>query len=62
MRRVVEGEPLHDGDTSEPTPWMKGKDVYTVIRINEGEEVDGLRRILLEIENNTSNNITMYLK
>ncbi len=61
-RKVIEGEPLYDGDTSEPTPWMKGKDVYTVIRINEGEEVDGLRRILLEIEKNTSNNITMYLK
>ena len=61
-RKIVEGEPLYDGDTAEPTPWMKGKDVYTVIRINEGEEIDGLRRILLEIENNTSNNIAMYLK
>ena len=61
-RKVVDGESIYDGDASEPTPWMKGKDVYTVIRINEGEEIDGLRRILLEIEKNTSNNVTMYLE
>ena len=35
----------------EPNPWLEGKDILNVIRVKQGEEIDGLRRILYAIEN-----------
>lgn len=51
MRKIVEGEPLYEGDNPEAAPWLKGKDILHVIRVKQGEELDGLRRILYTSEN-----------
>lgn len=51
MRKIVEGEELYEGDEAHPNPWLKGKDILHVIRVKQGEEIDGLRRILYTIEN-----------
>lgn len=52
MRKIVEGEALFEGDEAHPNPWLKGRDIIQVIRVKQGEEIDGLRRILYAIENN----------
>lgn len=52
MRCIVSGQPIYDGDENyEPNPWLEGKDILNVIRVKQGEEIDGLRRILYAIEN-----------
>ena len=48
-RKIIEGEPLHEGANDEPSPWLKNKDVLDVIRVKKGEEYKGIRRIMLAI-------------
>lgn len=60
-RMVVNGEPLYNGDKYEPAPWLKGKNLFSVIRIKKGKEIDGLRRLCIEITENTMNPCSNYM-
>lgn len=61
-RMVTDGEPLYDGDTSEPNPWLEGKNIFSVIRVKKGKEIDGLRRICIEITENMMTPCSDYMK
>lgn len=50
---VINGEPLYEGDTDEPCPWLEGVDLFSVIRIEKGKEIDGIRRLCIEITERT---------
>lgn len=52
-RMVVVGEPLYKNASDEPQPWLENKNIFSVIRVKKGEEIDGLRRICIEITENT---------
>lgn len=61
-RMVIDGEPLYDGDASEPNPWLDGKNIFSVIRVEKGKEIDGLRRICIEITENMMAPCSDYMK
>lgn len=50
---VINGEPLYEGDTDEPCPWLEEVDLFSVIRIEKGKEIDGIRRLCIEITERT---------
>lgn len=38
MRCIVSGQPIYDSDEDyEPNPWLEGKDILNVIRVNKGK-------------------------
>ena len=39
---VINGEPLYEGDTDEPCPWLEGVDLFSVIRIEKGKEITAM--------------------
>lgn len=47
MRRISQGIPLFEGDEPDYSPWLKDKDILHVIRVKEGEEIKGIREILI---------------
>lgn len=61
-RMIIDGEPLYDGDSSEPNHWMKSKKMFSVIRIEKGKEIDGLRRLCIEITENMMTSCSNYMK
>ena len=48
MNKISQGIPLFEGDEeAEYSPWLKDKDILHVIRVKEGEEIKGIREILI---------------
>lgn len=61
MRKISQGIPLFEGDEAEYSPWLKDRDILHVIRVNEGEEIKGIREILITMHEDAINPIE-YMK
>ena len=61
MRKISQGIPLFEGDEAEYSPWLKDRDILHVIRVNEGEEIKGIREILITMHEDAINTIE-YMK
>ena len=61
-RMVVVGEPLYNGYSNEPNPWLKGMDIFSVVRVKKGKEIEGLRNICIEITENTNQPCSNFMK
>ena len=61
-KMVVIGEPLYNGCSNEPNPWLEGKDIFSVVRVKKGEEIEGLRNICIEITENTNQPCSDFMK
>lgn len=61
MRKISQGIPLFEGDEADYSPWLKDKDILHVIRIKEGEEIKGIREILITMHEDAIDPI-MYMK
>lgn len=61
-RMVVVGEPLYNGYSNEPNPWLKGRDIFSVVRVKKGKEIEGLRNICIEITENTNQPCSNFMK
>lgn len=62
-RMVVNGEPLYDGDSSyERNPWLKGENTFSVVRVEKGKEIEGLRNICIKITENTNQPCSDFMK
>ena len=61
MKKISQGIPLFEGDEAEYSPWLKDRDILHVIRVNEGEEIKGIREILITMHEDAINPIE-YMK
>lgn len=62
MNKISQGIPLFEGDEeAEYSPWLKDKDILHVIRVKEGEEIKGIREILITMHEDAINPIP-YMK
>ena len=61
MRKISQGIPLFEGDEADYSPWLKDKDILHVIRVKEGEEIKGIREILITMYEDAIDPI-MYMK
>ena len=61
MKKISQGIPLFEGDEPDYSPWLKDKDILHVIRVNEGEEIKGIREILITMHEDAINPIE-YMK
>lgn len=61
-RMIISGIPLYDGDLAEPKPWLKGKNIFSVVRVKKGNEIDGLRNICIKITENTMQPCSNFMK
>ena len=61
-RMVVEGEPLYEGANDEPNPHLDGKNIFSVVRIEKGKEIDGLRKLCIEMTEHTMNPCSIYME
>lgn len=62
MNKISQGIPLFEGDEEvEYSPWLKDKDILHVIRVKEGEEIKGIREILITMHEDAINPIP-YMK
>ena len=61
MKKISQGIPLFEGDEAEYSPWLKDKDILHVIRVKEGEEIKGIREILITMHEDAINPIE-YMK
>ena len=61
-RMIVAGEPLYDNGSDDPSPWLEGKDIFSVIRVKKGKEIEGLRNICIEITENTNQPSSDFMK
>ena len=49
MRKMTIGEKIYPGGSEEPNPHLKNKNIIELVRVKEGEEDVGLRKILVTI-------------
>lgn len=61
MRKISQGIPLFEGDETDCLPWLKDKDILHVIRVKEGEEIKGIREILITMYEDAIDPI-LYMK
>lgn len=61
-RKVVAGEVIYDEVCAEPNPHLADKNMHTYIRVEEGKEIEGVRNIMLAIEEQTWNSPTNYMR
>ena len=61
-RMVVVGEPFYDGGSDDASPWLEGKDIFSVVRVKKGKEIEGLRNICIEITENTNQPYSDFMK
>ena len=61
MKKISQGIPLFEGDEAEYSPWLKDMDILNVIRVKEGEEIKGIREILITMHEDAINPIE-YMK
>lgn len=61
MEKISQGIPLFEGDEAEYSPWLKDMDILHVIRVKEGEEIKGIREILITMHEDAINPIE-YMK
>ena len=61
-KMVVIGEPLYNGCSNEPNPWLEGKDIFSVVRVKKGKEIEGLRNICIGITENTNQPCSDFMK
>ena len=62
MNKISQGIPLFEGDEeAKYSPWLKDKDILHVIRVKEGEEIKGIREILITMHEDAINPIP-YMK
>lgn len=61
-RMIVVGEPLYKGGSDEPNPWLEGVDSFSVIRVEKGNEIDGLRRLCIEMTEKTMSPCSDFMK
>ena len=61
MRKIIKGEKIYPGGHYKPNPWLKNKNIISTIRVKEGKEDEGLRKILCVIQEDTGNSPTMYM-
>ena len=61
MRKISQGIPLFEGDEADYSPWLKDEDILHVIRVKEGEEIKGIREILITMYEDAIDPI-MYMK
>ena len=61
MRKISQGIPLFEGDEADYSPWLKDEDILHVIRVKEGEEIKGIREILITMHEDAINPIE-YMK
>ena len=59
---VVNGEPLYEGDTDEPCPWLEGVDLFSEIRVKKGKEIDGMRRLCIKITERTMRQCSDFME
>ena len=61
MRKISQGIPLFEVDEADYSPWLKDEDILHVIRVKEGEEIKGIREILITMYEDAIDPI-MYMK
>lgn len=61
-KMLVNGEPFYDGDSSEPNPWLDGVDSFSVIRVEKGKEIDGIRKLCIEMTEHTMRSCSDFMK
>lgn len=61
-KMLVNGEPFYDGDSTEPNPWLDGIDSFSVIRIEKDKEIDGIRKLCIEITEHTMRPCSDFMK
>lgn len=52
MRKMSVGEPLYEGQEECESPWLKDKDILTVVRVKKGKEGQAINQILNAIYKN----------
>ena len=61
-RMLINGEPFYDGDSIEPNPWLDGVDSFSVIRVEKGKEIDGIRKLCIEMTEHTMRPCSDFMK
>ena len=59
---LVNGISFYDGDHREPEPELKGVDSFSVIRVEKGREINGLRNICMKITEKTLRPCSDFMK
>jgi hypothetical protein len=59
---IVEGKlRLYEQQELEPNEHLRGKSVTKVLRVEQGKEIDGLRRLMILIDETTKNSPVEYM-
>ena len=61
-KKVVMGEAIYEEVCTEPNPHLADKNIHMYIRVKEGKEIEGLRNIMLAIEEQTWNSPVDYMR